>query len=159
MNKSEQMFSYHVWATERLLTFIDMNCPELYAENVESVFPSIRATFEHIYEIDRSWFTRINGNEVEMEAALCTTALGAKTSLSKLHSKMLQYFNNSDSSLAITYHNSTGAKFVNTLDDLLVHLANHGTYHRGNITAMLHSLGHKSISTDYIYYLRESQGI
>lgn len=159
MNKSQQMFSYHVWATERLLAFIDINCPELYAENVESVFPTIRATFEHIYEIDRSWFARINGKEVELDAAMFTTASGAVTSLSKLHSMMLHYFNNSDSSLAITYHNSTGANFENTLDDLLVHLANHGTYHRGNITAMLHSLGHKSISTDYIYYLRESQSI
>ncbi|NHM32597.1 DinB family protein [Neobacillus terrae] len=35
-------------------------------------------------------------------------------------------------------------------------MANHGTYHRGNITAMLWSLGHKSTSTDYIYFLREA---
>ncbi|MEY9869279.1 putative damage-inducible protein DinB [Peribacillus sp. B2I2] len=33
------------------------------------------------------------------------------------------------------------------------HVVNHGTYHRGNITAMLRQMGYASISTDYGLYL------
>ncbi|SFB13483.1 MULTISPECIES: DinB family protein [unclassified Bacillus (in: firmicutes)] len=153
MKKSQQMFNYHVWATASLLEFIN-NCPELYAKNLESVFPSIRATFEHIYEIDRMWFVRITGKE-ELEHAGLKTPYDAKITLAKLHETMIDYFKKEDSSKRVTYYNSTGSSFENKLSDLLIHLANHGTYHRGNITAMLHSLGHKSISTDYIYFLRK----
>ncbi|MEH7531611.1 DinB family protein, partial [Priestia megaterium] len=37
---------------------------------------------------------------------------------------------------------------------------NHGTYHRGNITAMLRQLGHPGVMTDYVLYLyeRDMQG-
>jgi uncharacterized damage-inducible protein DinB len=39
--------------------------------------------------------------------------------------------------------------------DLVQHVVNHGTYHRGNITAMLRQLGHPGVMTDYVLYLYE----
>ena len=35
----------------------------------------------------------------------------------------------------------------------LVHVVNHGTYHRGNITAMIRQLGHSSTMMDFVLYL------
>ncbi|MEK3724277.1 DinB family protein [Paenibacillus sp. FSL H8-0034] len=43
------------------------------------------------------------------------------------------------------------------LVELVQHVVNHGTYHRGNITAMLRQLGHKGVPTDYIFYLYADQ--
>lgn len=40
-----------------------------------------------------------------------------------------------------------------TVSELLPHVVNHGTYHRGNITAMLRQAGHASAPTDYGLYL------
>lgn len=37
--------------------------------------------------------------------------------------------------------------------DYIQHLVNHGTYHRGNVSAMLRQLGHPGTPTDYGYYL------
>ncbi len=37
--------------------------------------------------------------------------------------------------------------------DVVQHVVNHGTYHRGNITAMLRQLGHAGAQTDYTLYL------
>lgn len=37
--------------------------------------------------------------------------------------------------------------------DVVDHLVNHGTYHRGHISAMLRQMGHKGVSTDYVLYL------
>ena len=48
-----------------------------------------------------------------------------------------------------------------TYADIILHVVNHGTYHRGNVTAMLRQLGHPGVPTDYVYYLyekRESKG-
>jgi uncharacterized damage-inducible protein DinB len=38
---------------------------------------------------------------------------------------------------------------------MLQHLANHGTYHRGQITTLLRQLGAKATGTDLITFYRE----
>nr|WP_305586406.1 DinB family protein [Fictibacillus sp. WQ 8-8] len=35
---------------------------------------------------------------------------------------------------------------------MVLHVVNHGTYHRGNISAMLHQLGDSSVMNDYAFY-------
>ena len=37
----------------------------------------------------------------------------------------------------------------------MVHIANHSTYHRGQVTTLLRQLGAKAVSTDYIFFVRE----
>ncbi|MDQ0113805.1 putative damage-inducible protein DinB [Paenibacillus harenae] len=37
--------------------------------------------------------------------------------------------------------------------DFIQHLVNHGTYHRGNVTAMLRQIGHPGTPTDFGFYL------
>ena len=44
-----------------------------------------------------------------------------------------------------------------TYADTILHVVNHGTYHRGNVTAMLRQLGHSGVPTDYMYYLYEKR--
>ncbi len=39
-----------------------------------------------------------------------------------------------------------------SLSEMILHVVNHGTYHRGNISAMLHQLGDSSVMTDYAFY-------
>jgi hypothetical protein len=43
--------------------------------------------------------------------------------------------------------------------DVIIHIVNHGTYHRGNVTAMLRQLGFKGTATDYGFYLHNMQMI
>lgn len=41
--------------------------------------------------------------------------------------------------------------------DILRHVVSHGTYRRGNVTAMLRQQGYAGVPTDYIFYLKERQ--
>jgi uncharacterized damage-inducible protein DinB len=54
----------------------------------------------------------------------------------------------------IAYKNSSGASFQNTISEILYHVINHGTYHRGQLSLQLSTLGLPSFSTDYIFYKR-----
>jgi uncharacterized damage-inducible protein DinB len=54
------------------------------------------------------------------------------------------------------YRNSTGAEFVNTLEDILLHVALHGSYHRGQVARIIRADGGLPLYTDYIMYLRET---
>lgn len=54
----------------------------------------------------------------------------------------------------ILYENSKGDKFNNTVQDILFHIANHFSHHKGQIIMELRQNGIDPIVTDYIFYKR-----
>ncbi len=54
----------------------------------------------------------------------------------------------------ISYQNSTGS-FTNTIEEILMHVCNHGTYHRGQLAKMLKQAGYAPPVTDYIMLKRQ----
>jgi len=60
----------------------------------------------------------------------------------------------SDVARAIDYRNSAGQAFRSTVEDILLHVALHGTYHRGQIALVIRGGGGEPASTDYIAFIR-----
>lgn len=56
---------------------------------------------------------------------------------------------------SIGYGNSSGKSFNNTVEEILMHVCNHGTYHRGQLAKMLKQAGYSPPVTDYIMLKRE----
>jgi len=54
----------------------------------------------------------------------------------------------------VDYQNSTG-RFTNTIEEILMHVCNHGTYHRGQLAKMLKLAGYVPPVTDYIMLKRQ----
>ena len=54
----------------------------------------------------------------------------------------------------VPYVNSAGQAFESKAWDILVHVAMHGSYHRGQVMLLLRSSGHEPAATDYIAYVR-----
>ncbi|QWX83801.1 damage-inducible protein DinB [Cellulophaga sp. HaHaR_3_176] len=54
----------------------------------------------------------------------------------------------------ISYENSQGKHFVNTIHDILFHIINHSTYHRGQIATESRANGIEPLPLDYIQYKR-----
>ncbi|MBK1896862.1 DinB family protein [Chryseobacterium paridis] len=54
----------------------------------------------------------------------------------------------------IGYQNSKGTKFENSIFEMLFHIINHSTYHRGQINSLLKQNGIEPLLTDYIFYKR-----
>jgi uncharacterized damage-inducible protein DinB len=80
---------------------------------------------------------------VEMEQLFADLSERYKTFLSKEENLPKQ----------LTIQHPAGGVMETTVGDLVPHVVNHGTYHRGNISAMLHQMGHASVPTDYGLYL------
>jgi uncharacterized damage-inducible protein DinB len=57
----------------------------------------------------------------------------------------------------ISYRTLAGQAFSDPLGDLIRHVVNHSTYHRGQLVAQLRQLGQTPPNTDLIRYLRESR--
>ncbi|MEM6844378.1 MAG: DinB family protein [Bacteroidota bacterium] len=60
-----------------------------------------------------------------------------------------------DLSQVITYQNSKGASFQNRVDDVLWHVLNHSTHHRGQISTVVRQQGLTPKPMDYIFYIRQ----
>ncbi|MDN5479655.1 MAG: damage-inducible protein DinB [Chryseobacterium sp.] len=68
--------------------------------------------------------------------------------------KSIDIIQNQDLDTRKEYHNSGGAKFENSIFEMLFHAINHSTYHRGQINSLLKQNGIEPLLTDYIFYKR-----
>ena len=56
----------------------------------------------------------------------------------------------------VHYTSSEGQKFASSLDEILTHVFNHSTYHRGQIARLVSECGGKRATTDFIALTRRS---
>lgn len=72
----------------------------------------------------------------------------------KNYEKTLKILDSFDLNAEITYKTSMGDPFLNTIRDILFHVVNHSTYHRGQIASDLKINNITPIVSDYIFYKR-----
>jgi uncharacterized damage-inducible protein DinB len=149
---NQHLLNYHKWATSQLLKHIIRLLEPVFATKLKGTFTSISETFSHIYEVDSMWFKRMNP-EFSPKKVNMDNPETALTYFNDLHEEMIKFLKNKPLT-EIVYQNSKGETFRNEINDIIQHLSNHGTYHRGNIATMIRQLGYEGTSTDYIYYIR-----
>ncbi len=59
---------------------------------------------------------------------------------------------------AVAYTNSKGESFSSRLDDILLHVFLHGSYHRGQIALLQRMEGQEPVLTDFIHFRRSVRG-
>ncbi|KRE39996.1 hypothetical protein ASG81_18930 [Paenibacillus sp. Soil522] len=113
----------------------------------------------HILAAEKVWLARINGEDAaaisiwpEYTLEQCEhvrehNKIGYQTFLSQLKE--------ADFTKIISYQNSKGIAFNTTISDILTHVSLHGSYHRGQIAALLRQAGEAMVNTDYIAYVRQ----
>jgi uncharacterized damage-inducible protein DinB len=144
---------YNLWATRRTLDAVRKVPP--------AEVDRIRLTLGHIYDADRIWFARLSGaapvrfsdpppsmEDIERDwPALMERWEGWGRSLT-----------DADGDRAVAYANTKGEPFKDRLADIVLHVVNHGSYHRGQVAAMLRHLGFKPSGTDITLFLRSRAG-
>jgi uncharacterized damage-inducible protein DinB len=60
-------------------------------------------------------------------------------------------------SAVVTYKTTEGKQFSYPLWQMMQHVVNHSSYHRGQIVTMLRQLGIRPVGTDLIAYYRSKQ--
>jgi len=154
------LFAYDAWANRRSLEACASLTPEQFMQNLGSSFPSIRDTLAHIVGAQFVWLERLHGR---VPAGLLPPAdfpdlasLTARSSdLQQGLSDYVSQLSAQDLAGNFEYRDLKGREHSNLLWQTLQHLANHGTYHRGQITTLLRQLGAKPVSTDLIAFYRE----
>lgn len=173
------LFAYNRWANRRMFSAVGTLSPEQFSSPVQSSFSSVRETVFHILGAEWIWLKRWKGQSPRATAPHPDVSLKGWSSLKadgiptvqQLSSLAdLQWFCNSiederqdflGSLTEETLHadlkfiDMAGNPYAEPLVNLMQHLANHGTYHRGQITTMLKQLGADVVSFDLLYFFRE----
>ncbi len=166
MNHAKNMYNYHVWANKVLLERMRELPSNVLYDEVSSSYPTIAKTFSHIYVVDVMWLETLKGMdmqealEVSMALVEETNSYSANKFIESNEELAIQYqeWINSQSDLEkrINLNNPWTGPRETAYSEILFHVANHGTYHRGNITTMLRQLGYASTMNDVALYWYQS---
>jgi uncharacterized damage-inducible protein DinB len=111
--------------------------------------------FDHIIGAQNTWLARINQQEPSLEIWPMLMPKDWKKLLTE-HKEQLLEIASSDEQMyrVITYRNSAGKEFTNRVGDLMMHLALHAQYHRGQVIAYARESIKQPPVTDLIAFLR-----
>ncbi|MEH7357804.1 DinB family protein [Priestia megaterium] len=162
-NFTLNFFDFHVWANEQIFKRLKELPEDTYQQKVESVFPSISSVLSHVYLSDLGWIEVFYGESMNYALKLAEqqkeqTETKNLEEMSAMFYKLAERYKvfldqEQNLSKSIVIENPAGGIMETNVRELLTHIVNHGTYHRGNITAMLRQMGYASVPTDYGLYL------
>jgi len=157
------LYAYNRWANARLLEVIAGLPEDRLTAAIPSSFPSILGTLAHIVAAEWVWLRRWRGeNPTAFPDWLSAPSLGpVREKLAEVEVERAAFvasLSDQDLERPLDYETLAGDPFRNRLADLLVHVVNHSSYHRGQLTTMLRQVGATPVATDYVLYKRETGG-
>jgi uncharacterized damage-inducible protein DinB len=162
INEANELFGYGSWANARMFEAAESLPEEQVVAGATSSFPSVGATLAHIVGAEWIWLRRWLGDNPRSFPAWTSTypglmALRAElTALEAERASFLARLTDGDLDREVTYRRMDGQAFSQGLGQLIRHVVNHSTYHRGQLAAQLRQLGHAPPSTDFVRYLRDA---
>lgn len=152
---------YNHWANQRVCEFLFSLSDEELDKEIVSSFSSLRKTILHIWDAQVIWMVRLKGDSLSSfpSKSFSGTVKEAADGLLKTSQELIEFVESSSENFLetpLSYKNLSGEEFKSKVSDIVQHVMNHGTFHRGQIITMLRQLGYTRLfSTDYIAYCRE----
>lgn len=113
--------------------------------------------FAHVVAAEHVWLSRIRQVKPEVEVwpkLSLAQCLELATRNADEFSALVESLDDIGLDSGVTYRNSAGLEFTSSVRDILLHVALHGAYHRGQIAAAVRAGGDAPASTDYIAFVR-----
>jgi uncharacterized damage-inducible protein DinB len=162
LSRAKELIDYHYWARDRLLDSVAVLDGEQLRRDLGSSFPSVRDTLVHLCLTEWIWHERWSGRSpaAPPRSASEFTDLAQIRELWREHELQIRSFvdalTGADMPRAIEYRLMSGQPGRSSFAEMIAHVVNHGTYHRGQITTMLRQLeAPPAKNTDLITFFRE----
>lgn len=156
----QQYAAYNTWSNKRIIETAAQLSNELINKEIISSFPSVYKTVMHLMEVENVWWERLQLVEKPTPSGWFT---GNFSELSKKWLEFSQRWhdwikNANDANIAhvFAYYNFSKEYFKQPVYEMLLHLFNHQTFHRGQLITMFRQLGLDKIPpTDFIVFARK----
>jgi uncharacterized damage-inducible protein DinB len=139
------LIDYNYWARDRLLDAVAMITPEQFVRPMGNSFSSVRDTVAHICDAERIWITRLRGERPQgfQKPDRLPDVGAARKEWAELEAGMREQLTRLGPDAVertIEYQDLRGNNQSDVPWQMLQHMVNHGTYHRGQITTMLRQM-------------------
>lgn len=153
------LYAFNAWANARFFEAIGGLDEAKRTQPLESSFPSVIATLGHIVGAEWIWLSRWQGTSPSgfPDWLQSPTLEDLRARLSQVESDRTAYLDGlaeEDLQRPLAYKLLNGTASSTRLLDLLLHVVNHSTYHRGQLTTLLRQVGATPPATDYVVYKR-----
>lgn len=157
---TRQLFDYNHWANNRALDAAAQLTDEQFTKPLGSSFSSIRDTLSHVCGGEVVWLERFQGRSPSTfpETAGLQTVAALREFWNPYAEQLLAFacsISQAELDRVMEYKTFNFGIYKNPLWQSMQHVANHGTYHRGQVATMLRQLGYKPILTDLMHFYRE----
>lgn len=156
----KQYASFNIWATQQIMQVILALPEEKQKAELPSSFSSLYKTILHMWDAESIWWQRMKLHEriIRPSDNFKGTMKDVSNGLQS-QSKLWQEWVANASELSIDhvfqYKTNDGTQFKQPIWQMLLHVFNHGTYHRGQLITMLRQLGVEKLpGTDFILWSR-----
>lgn len=146
-----KLYRYNAWATKRVIS-------TLVRQQVNDA--KILSLLGHVVAAQFLWLHRIKGLPAPDVKLWGDYTLDQLVTMSEDASKQwLEFVESTDNfDREMTYRNYVNEPYTNNVENIMIHLVNHSSYHRAQIAMLLRQKGFEPINTDFITYDRVITG-
>jgi uncharacterized damage-inducible protein DinB len=148
MEMFSKLVAHLEWADRRALDALE--------KAATTVAPALEI-YAHIVGAEHVWISRLRGETPRLQPwsklSLAECRDLAEANAGGLRA-VIASLSNDDLQRDIEYRNSAGTAFHSTIEDVLLQVLLHGSYHRGQVAQLLRQNGAEPVATDFIAFTR-----
>ncbi len=146
-----RLFAYNAWANRETLASL---------KSIDASPPLLRPLkfMGHIIAAEWLWLNRLQPDQDKVVVWPELMLAECESQHAELEERWQKYLNESSPAKLlkkITYTNSKGEHWTSAVEDVLLHVVMHSTYHRGQIASDLRASGFAPPYTDFIHSARQ----
>jgi uncharacterized damage-inducible protein DinB len=150
-----ELFNYNYWARDRQLKVCATLTEDQFKRPLGSSFSSVRDTLVHMVAVERLWLKRWRGKTPR--SLLRPEEFPALSAVQKywheVEREMREYLSDLNEEVIeqpVTCVSTRGQTWTYALWRMMLHLLNHQSYHRGQVTTLVRQLGVQPAKVDFL---------
>lgn len=162
--KTYQMLTrYKAWADALLYGTVAMLPEAELVKPQKIVFGTLLRTLNHVHAMDRVWSSHLKGvphGLISRNPAHCPPFAELCEAQRAMDDWFIRYADGvADSAVeeSVEFGYIGGGRGAMSRREILIHVVNHGTYHRGHIGDMLYQIPVEPPTTDFPVWVRETR--
>lgn len=160
----KQLAAYNTWATQKIADYVLSLPEEKQLAHVPSSFNSLHLTILHMWDAESIWWQRMKLHErftrpSENFKGSTRDVVNGLLSQSRLWENWVSGAAEHVLDHVFEFRNLKKEQIKMPIYQMLIHVFNHGTYHRGQMINMLRQLGAEKLpETDFSLWIRTKRG-
>jgi uncharacterized damage-inducible protein DinB len=158
----KRLLDYTVWANHRVVRAAVGLSPGDFRKDLGSSHGGVRGTLTHMLSAEWTWLERLKGVSPgkPIDESECPDLISLRDRWVVVEEHRAAWFESLPEdgvSRRVHFTTTRGVEHEAPLWQLVQHVANHATYHRGQVITLLRALGATPVASDLLLWDRERQ--